>query len=160
MRSPHLLVGLFGLAACVVLTAWASAQDRTRTADPKAVHTQHQQHYWDCAKACDDCGRMCDACGAHCVQLVADGHKDHLEIARTCQDCASVCVAAGCITARSGPFSESICNACADACKRCGDACDKHKDDPMMKNCANECRKCEQACRDMVKHIGTGTERR
>lgn len=159
MRSRRLLAGLFGLAACVTLTAWSAAQDRTRASDTKGAHMQHQ-HYWDCAKACDDCARMCDACGAHCLHLVAEGRKEHLETARTCQDCSSVCIAAGAVTARSGPFSETICNACADACKRCGDACEKHKDDPMMKNCAAECRKCEQACREMVKHTGHGAERK
>lgn len=160
MRTPYLLAAFVGLAVCVVWTAWSSAQDRTRAADPKATLLLHQQHYWDCAKACDDCARMCDACGAHCLHLVADGRKEHMETARSCQDCASICRAAGSVTARSGPFSDTICTACADACKRCGDACDKHKDDQMMKNCAAECRKCEQACREMLKHVGAGAERR
>jgi hypothetical protein len=98
------LVGLTGGAA-------AQAPATTRAPDPA-----HQQHYWDCAKACDDCGRMCDACGEHCAKLVADGNKEHVETLKTCQDCASVCRAAGAVTARTGPFSDIVCKACAAAC--------------------------------------------
>lgn len=160
MYRNRLLAGLLGAAACVVLAGWSSAEDRTKSSDSKEGNVQ-KQHYWDCAKACDDCGRMCEACGVHCTQLVADGHKEHMETVRTCQDCASICIAAGSVTARTGPFSDTICTACADACKRCGDACAKHAShDAIMKNCAEECRKCETACRDMLKHIGRGAERR
>ncbi len=116
----------------------------------------HNDHYMQCAKACDDCGRICDACSAHCAKLVADGKKEHLTTLQTCADCATACKAASCIVARKGPFSDIICTACADACKRCGDACEKFKDDPMMKQCADECRKCEKACREMLTHVGQG----
>lgn len=160
MRIHRFVAGLLGIAVCVALAGWSAAQDRTKPADSKDAHAEHQK-YWDCAKACDDCARMCNACGAHCTKLVADGNKEHLDTLKTCQDCSNICVAAGCITARSGPFSDTICNACADACKRCGDACNKHAShDSIMKNCMEECRKCEQACREMQKHIGHGAERR
>jgi len=120
------------------------------SADPTAPG-HHDDHFMACAKACDDCARMCDSCGAHCAKMIADGKKDHLTTLQTCQDCATTCSAASCITARSGPFADLICTACAEACKRCGDACEKHKDDAKMKACADECRKCEKACRDMIK---------
>jgi hypothetical protein len=116
---------------------------------------QHDDHYMQCAKACDDCGRVCDACSAHCAKMAADGKKEHLKTMATCADCAAACKAASCIVARKGPFSDLICTACAEACKRCGDACEQMKDDPMMKQCADECRKCEKACREMLKHVGT-----
>jgi hypothetical protein len=119
-------------------------------ADPPAGH--HDDHFMQCAKACDDCARSCDACTTHCAKMVADGKKDHLATLATCQDCATACQAASCVTARKGPFAGLMCTACADACKRCGDECEKFKDDPMMKACADECRKCEKACRDMVRH--------
>ncbi len=160
MRTHRLLAGVLGVAICFVQSNWTAAQDRAQSTDPKEVAKKNQP-YWDCAKACDDCGRMCKACGAHCTQMVADGQKQHMETVRTCQDCASICVAAGAVTARSGPFSDAICLACADACKRCGDACAKHAShDSIMKNCSEECRKCEKACRDMIKHVGHGAERR
>ena len=76
---------------------------------------------------------------------------------KTCLDCATFCRAASGIVAKHGPFSDLICQACADACKRCGDAREKHgKDDPVMKACADEFRKCEKACRDMLTHLGHG----
>ena len=160
MKLFRTLAGL-AAAAALGLAGWSAAQEKT--ADRPAAGGKegaHQQHYWDCAKACDDCARMCDACGAHCTNLVAQGHKEHLETVRTCQDCADVCRAAGAVTARTGPFSDAICTACADACKRCGDACEKHgAHDPIMKKCADECKRCEQACREMLKHTG-GAERR
>ena len=152
MRMHRLLVAV-AVAAAIGLAGWTAAQERktgTRPAGAKADPAQ-QQHYWDCAKACDDCARVCDACGAHCADLVARGEKHHQETLRTCQDCAAVCRAAGAVTARAGPFTDAICTACADACKRCGDECEKFKDDATMKACAEECRKCEKACLEMVK---------
>ena len=164
MRIHRSLPALFGVAVAVGLVGWAAAQD-TKSGDRPAAGAKggsaHQQHYWDCAKACDDCARICDACGNHCANLVAQGTKHHLETLKTCLDCADVCRAAGAVTARTGPFSDAICAACADACKRCGDACEKHGgDDAIMKRCADECRKCEKACRDMLKHTGQGAERK
>jgi hypothetical protein len=152
MKTHRALAGL--AAAAVALAGWSAAQDTTGRSAGKG-DAAHKQRYWDCAKACDDCGRMCDACGAHCTDLVAQGHKEHLETLKTCQDCADVCRAAAAVTARTGPFTSAICTACADACKGCGDACERHGEhDPIMKRCAEECRKCEQACRDMLKHTG------
>src|SRR5437762_3344133 len=134
LKIPGLL-----LAALLALVVTATADDRKDDAKP-APHQLHSGPFMDCAKACDDCARMCDACGAHCTHLVAEGKKEYLHTLRTCQDCATHCSAASCITARHGPFSDLICQACAEACKRCGDACDKHKDDELMKQCADECR--------------------
>jgi hypothetical protein len=116
---------------------------------------QHGGAFEECAKACNDCQRSCDMCSSHCAKMVADGKKDHLTTLETCQDCATHCSAAASIVARKGPFSDTICKACAEACKRCGDACEKFNDDSMMKKCADECRKCEKACQEMLKHVGT-----
>jgi hypothetical protein len=107
------------------------------------------------AKAADDCARLCDLCAAHCAKLVADGRKEHLDTLKTCLDCATLCRAASAITAKDGPMTDLVSQACADACKRCGDACEKHASDPIMKRCAEECRKCEKACRDMHKQAAT-----
>lgn len=160
MRAGRVLA----LAAAVGLTGLLAAQERvpaqpSTKGDPAADAAS--DHYMQCAKACDDCARICDRCGEHCAKLVADGHKHHMETLKTCQDCAAVCRAASGIVSRHGPFSDLICQACADACKRCGDACRNHgADDPMMKQCAEECRKCEKACRDMLAHVGKGGDRK
>ena len=114
---------------------------------------KHHAMMEECAKACNDCQRICDMCATHCAKRVAEGKKEHLKTLQTCQDCATHCSAAASIVARMGPFSDLICQACAEACKRCGDECMKHKEDPMMKRCADECRRCEQACREMLKHM-------
>ena len=128
-----------------------TADDNTARA---AADSKTAPVFMNCAKACDDCKRSCDICAAHCAQLVADGHKHHMATLKTCQDCAATCSAAGCIVAKQGPFSDIICQACADACKRCGDACEQHgKGDPVMKQCADECRKCEEVCRKMLKQV-------
>ncbi len=144
------------LALLPLFAAGLFAFGQALTADDTKdkAHEFHHGPFMDCAKACDDCARSCDACGAHCASLIADGKKEHMHTLKTCQDCATTCSAASCITARHGPFSDVICQACAEACKRCGDACEKHQDDEMMKKCAEECRKCEKVCREMIKHTG------
>jgi hypothetical protein len=108
-----------------------------------------------CAKACSDCQRACDACATHCTHMLLEGKKEHLTTLMTCQDCATVCSAAAQIVARGGPFSNTICAACAEACSLCAKECEKFPSDLHMKTCAEECRKCETACRAMAKHMAS-----
>ena len=146
-----LIVGLFGVAVAAAAAGVAyTADDKDRPAG----HDHHAGHFISCAKECRDCALMCDTCAAHCANMLAEGKKEHKTTLQTCQDCSSVCTAAACITAKAGPFSDVICQACAEACKRCGDACGRFKDDEHMKKCADECRTCEKACRDMLEHVG------
>jgi hypothetical protein len=87
-----------------------------------------------------------------------EGHKHHFTTLQTCQDCATHCSAAATIVARQGPFSDTICKACAEACARCAKECEQHgSNDAVMKRCADECKRCEQACKDMIVHM-TGTK--
>jgi hypothetical protein len=152
------LLGLFGLmtAGLMILGAAVTAQER-KTAAPADSPSgdKHGAMFKECAKACDDCARLCGECAAHCAKSIADGNKHHLVTLKTCSDCAAICHAASCILSKQGPFSDTICTACADACKRCGEACEQHGGgDAVMKACAEECKKCEEACRDMLKHAG------
>ena len=103
-----------------------------------------------CAKACSDCQRMCNSCSTHCAHQVHAGKTDHMTTLMTCQDCANVCAAASQVVARGGPFSVTVCKACAEVCGKCAEACEKFADDAHMKACAEECRKCEKACQEMV----------
>lgn len=143
----------FGMAGITALAAAATsqvalAQDRSRTKEGDAHHGAFRK----CAEACGDCQQECDACASHCLEKVAGGQKGHQQTLQTCLDCAAFCAAAARIVSRQGPFSDLICESCAEACARCGKACERHPDDAMMKRCAEECRKCEKACRDMMAH--------
>jgi hypothetical protein len=125
------------------------------TGPPTWADHEHDEHgFMACAEACTDCGRECDSCAAHCADLLAQGQKQHVKTLQTCEDCATTCYAAARIVARKGPFSKTICEACAEACQRCGKACEQFPDDPHMKRCAEQCRRCEKACRDMIQHLG------
>ncbi len=146
MTRPQYLA-LSGLAAALLLAVGAGADD-------KPAHDHHAGAFLDCAKACNDCQRECDSCARHCAGLVADGKKDHMTTLGTCTDCAEICSAAARITARQGPMSATVCEACAKACDSCGAACDKFKEDEHMKRCAETCAKCAKACREMLKHAG------
>ncbi|HLJ96821.1 MAG TPA: four-helix bundle copper-binding protein [Gemmataceae bacterium] len=153
--------------ALTILGTYATAQQQDRSPEkqkraptPAGAHAAHSEAYEHCAKACNDCQRSCDACATHCVHLVAQGVKEHLQTLQTCQDCANVCTSAAQIVARQGPFSDVICRACAEACARCGKTCEQHANDKMMKQCADECRRCEQVCRDMLQHTGHAAEGR
>ena len=152
MRSLS-AVAVLAIAIGTTVVLSQDRQTQPGTTQPGAT-AAHDKHFEDCARACDDCARICELCAAHCGNMLAEGKKEHHRTLQTCQDCATACAAASCITARKGPFSDLICQACADACKRCGDACDQHPNDPLMKRCADECRKCEAACREMLKHTG------
>lgn len=121
--------------------------------DKHADHKEHDIAMQACAKACSDCQRMCDMCGSHCAHMVVDGRKTHAASIASCLDCSTICSAASTIVARGGPFSTTICSACAEACNKCALNCEKFPDDKHMKMCAEECRKCEKACQDMLKHM-------
>lgn len=132
--------------------AVAPAQRRTATPAQRstAPHEHHARPTSECAAECADCQQICDSCAAHCLKLVADGKKEHQQTLQTCLDCAEICAAADRIVSRSGPFSDTICQACAEACARCAEACEKFPDDQHMAQCAQECRKCQQACEKML----------
>ena len=150
---------LFAAAAAGLVSHGGAVASGQKKDDPQPktqpVGGQMVTPFMECAKACDDCARVCDDCGAHCAKLAIEGSKHHQTTMRTCQDCAEVCSAASRIMARQGPFSDTICIACAQACKRCGDECEKHgANDPVMKRCAEECRRCEKACLTFLKNAG------
>jgi hypothetical protein len=134
-------------------TAAALAFQATAFAQKDDKHGMHEA-FKKCAEACNACQLECDSCATHCAHLIAEGKKDHLKTLQTCNDCAEFCSAATRIVAGGGPFSDLICDGCAEACARCAKACEQFPDDAAMKRCAEECRKCEKACRDMLKHVG------
>jgi hypothetical protein len=142
-------------AVGLAVTLSATAAHTAANQQPAKDH-QHADHFRECAKECYDCALECDFCARHCADLIARGHKEHLRTLQTCLDCAAICRSAGEVTAKLGPFSDLICQACAEACKRCGDECAKFPDDEHMKKCADQCYKCEKACREMLKHVGHG----
>jgi hypothetical protein len=155
LRVLGLLAVSFAVAGTAISVGGKPPAEAPTTAQPAATQPvdPHMSAFMDCAKECDDCARNCNMCAAHCTKMVADGKKEHLDNVRTCIDCATICTSASAIVIKSGPFTDLICTACADACKRCGDTCAKHAEhDPIMKRCMDECRKCEKACRTMLKN--------
>ncbi|CAN5152745.1 hypothetical protein BH11PLA2_BH11PLA2_47010 [soil metagenome] len=153
MNKSFYGAGVIGVA--LIAFAFFGASASGQKAEPKKVdHMEHNEMMQACSKACSECQRACDTCATHCTHMLQEGKKDHLATAMACQDCASICSVSSQIMARGGPFSDTVCTACAEACSRCGKECEKFPDDKHMKQCAEECRKCEKSCRDMLKHMG------
>ena len=152
-RREFGVVGMSAIALAALERA-AAAQDDRKRADGEVAHSEHNEAFQACAKACADCQRACDMCSTHCAHLLHGGQKDHMTTLATCQDCADFCVAAAQIASRGGPFTALICKGCADACAHCAEQCEKFPDDKHMKMCAEECRRCEKACKEMVGHAG------
>jgi hypothetical protein len=149
MSKKLLFTGTF----CLILLSMASqpgpGAGQVRVGDKPDAQIQK------CAEECGACQRACDSCAAHCARLLlGQSKKEHYLTLQTCQDCATHCSAAASIVAREGPFSDTICKACAEACGRCAKECEKHAShDAVMKQCGEACRKCEQACRDMLSRL-------
>ncbi len=136
---------MYALAA---LAAWSlSAAQPSKANEHHAVMEQ-------CAKACTDCMRACNTCERHCLEMVAQGKKEHKDTVLSCGDCAAVCAVAAKIVGKGGPYAAQICDACAKVCEQCAIACEKHPQDEHMKQCAKACRDCQKACQDMVAHAG------
>jgi hypothetical protein len=150
MYRAFLAAGMCALALFTGPTL-LTAQDRAK---PRPDHDHGQMVAEKTAAVAGECQRICDMCSVHCARMVAEGKKEHLTTLQTCQDCATVCAATAAITARNGPFSDTILKACAEACARCGAECEKFPSDPHMKQCAEVCRKCEKACREALGHVG------
>jgi hypothetical protein len=155
MLQRREFAALSAAAAALSLQATAFGQGSEKKADERSGHSQHKM-FQECAAACNACQQECDSCARHCAEALAQGKEDHLKTLRTCIDCAEFCSAAARIVAAEGPFSDLICESCAEACARCGKACEQFPNDEHMKRCAEECRKCEKACRDMLKHAQHG----
>jgi hypothetical protein len=154
MKRYFFIVGSFGVVALALVGANIPAVGQVQRAGG-----EKHAHFMKCAEECNNCQRICEACAAHCAHLMEQGKKEHHHTMQTCQDCATHCSAAASITARHGPFSDTICKACMEACARCAKECERHSSDAEMKRCAEECRRCEQVCRDMIGGAKT-TERR
>lgn len=154
-RREFSAAGLSALALAAVETPLFAQAGSQKKAEHDASYDRVLR---SCAEACCDCQRECDSCSTHCAHLLRDGKQQHVTTLATCQDCAAVCSAASQIVARGGPFAEAICRVCAEVCAACAQTCEKFPDDQHMKKCAEECRECEKACRDMVKHLGHGSQ--
>jgi hypothetical protein len=146
-------------AAWVALQASGAAGEPAKRAGGTGPHSSilhggRAAAFAECAKACSDCQRECDACSTHCLRQIVDGKIEHVATQETCRDCADLCAVAAQITARSGVFSELICQSCAEACARCAAACEKIPHDEHMARCAKECHRCEEACRKMLTETG------
>lgn len=148
--------GIAGVSALTMAAMGSRSVGQEQGAADKPTRKEKRQHrhnvkaYQDCAKACSDCQRECNACTTHCGHMLADGNERHLTTLESCQDCADICAVASQIVARGGPYSNLICEACAEACKKCAEECEKFPDDEHMTKCAKACRDCEKACRDML----------
>src|SRR5262249_19791745 len=137
-----------------LLASWPTLET---WADDKAKEEAHHAHFLACAKACAECMLECESCAHHCVQLVAEGKKDHLKSVGTCSDCADFCELAAQVVSRQGPMAVLSCEACAKACDACGTECEKFPADEHMKRCAKACRDCAKACREMIQMVGKGS---
>lgn len=164
MRPSFRLTAVFlAIATATIAGVHAGAQNTARPSSGKPAaaagasghqHGHDGQVMRDCAAECAKCQEICDSCAAHCLKMLGEGKKAHAETLQTCLDCAEICAAADRVVARSGPFSNIICRACADACLHCAEACERFPDDQHMADCARECRKCASVCQQM---LGAGT---
>jgi hypothetical protein len=138
-----------GAALSLALVSSAASQPPA-----KAVQGgEHHGHMLACAKVCAECSLQCDSCHHHCVQLVANGAKDHAVSMELCVDCAEACRLASALAGRQSRLASAACECCAKCCDECGTACESFKDDKHMAECAKSCRDCAKACREMVQML-------
>ena len=117
------------------------------------VADQHQNDQLrKCAEVCAACQVECDSCFQHCLQLLADGKKEHQLTAQLCADCAECCKACATLCARNSPLAKPMLECCAKCCEECAAACEKYPDDEHMVACAKSCRECAKQCRETLKH--------
>ena len=64
------------------------------------------------------------------------------------RSCAYICAFAAHEMARQSPFTEKVCQLCAQICEACAAECGKHEHDHCQQ-CAEACRRCAEACLSM-----------
>jgi hypothetical protein len=149
MRRHHLAI------AAVAVMVGSLGAIRILADEPKTAPRHHATAEMEaCMKECARCARECESCLNHCLELIADGKKEHVRTLRTCNDCGDMCAMAGKLIARDDAFMNLMCDACAKACDGCGAECTKFAHDDHMARCARACKDCATACRDMVKATG------
>ncbi len=107
----------------------------------------HSSHLTQCAKTCANCQIVCDSCHTHCLELLADGKKEHAKTARLCADCAECCKTCATLCARQSPLAKHMLECCQSCCEECAQACEKFPDDKHMAECAKTCRDCAKECK-------------
>ena len=133
------LVVVYALAALMPLVASAQLKE-----DAKMMKK--------CALVCSTCQIECDSCFAHCLELIADGKKEHKATAQLCADCAECCKACSTLCARNSPLAKHMLECCVKCCEECATACEKFPKDEHMVACAKSCRDCAKNCLEMSKH--------
>ncbi len=147
MRQHYVAIA----ALAVLVGVWGARADEPKAAPPHHHLTPEMDA---CMKACAHCAKECGSCLNHCIQLVAEGKKEHVTTLRTCNDCGDMCAMAAKLIARDGAFANIMCAACAKACDACEAQCAKFPHDEHMAKCAQECKDCAKACRDMLRAGG------
>lgn len=103
------------------------------------------------AKQAGECAMACDMGASHCIDLLAEGNREHADRQRALLDCATVCSTMACCAARGGPYSAMVAACCAEVSAACATRCEAMPSDPMMKKCAEQLRALEKSCRDCCK---------
>ncbi len=107
--------------------------------------------YSKCSRACAACMKACQACNKHCIGMAAAGMKGHEKSIALSADCRDICDVAAKLTARRGPMSVAIVEACLKACEACGAECGKSPEMAPMAACAKSCAECAATCRELIK---------
>ena len=99
-----------------------------------------------CIDACHHCHHMCvQTAMNHCLDM---GGK-HVEAKhfRLMMNCAEICQTSLNFMLSNSPFTNSLCEVCADICDACANSCQKMGG---MDDCVEACRECAESCREMA----------
>ena len=133
--------GLTGLAGHSIALADDKQED-----DGSSAGGPHER----CLRSCTECAVACNKTTRHCLDLIAQGRKDHSNALGMMLDSEELCSVAMKLVARSSPHMTRLCEVCAKACDDCATECGKFSSDPQMAACAKVCRECSADCRAMV----------
>ena len=121
---------------------------------PARAQHEHDEHFTKCAKTCAHCQIECDSCFKHCLNLLADGNKEHSKTAQLCADCAECCKTCSTLCARKSPLARHMLECCEKCCTECAAACGKFPEEKHMAECAKACSECAKECRELLNHLG------
>ncbi len=107
------------------------------------------EKYQECINACHDCAVMCAHCATECLK---ENDVQRLSICiQLDMECAAICRSAAEVMSMGSPYSERMCDVCADVCQACAEECERHAANSLhCRDCANMCRRCADACLNMV----------
>ena len=151
------VIAAAGLAAVVVASGKALADDKPEDAKSEAQKHEHHEHehahhehvaaHGALVAAAYDCIKNGQLCLSHCLESFTTGDTTLATCAKSVDQMLATCGALAKLAAAGSPHTAAAAKLALAICKDCEKECRKHADQhATCKACAESCKACAEEC--------------